>query len=185
MLDRLNAALADRYTVERELGRGGMASVWLARDRASRPRRRHQGAASRAGRRDRRGPVRSRDPAHRQASASQHRSRARLRRVPGARRRLRSLVRHGVRPRRVAARPARARAPAAGRRCAAHRRGRRGRAAGGAPRRHRAPRHQAGESAAGRGPRVRRGLRHRQGADRNRRRATDQHRTRHRHARPT
>jgi hypothetical protein len=33
MLDRLNAALGDRYAVERELGHGGMASVWLARDR--------------------------------------------------------------------------------------------------------------------------------------------------------
>ncbi|HEU5041542.1 MAG TPA: protein kinase [Gemmatimonadales bacterium] len=32
LLDRLHAALADRYTVERELGRGGMASVWLGRD---------------------------------------------------------------------------------------------------------------------------------------------------------
>src|SRR6185369_10065207 len=32
-LNRLQAALADRYTIERELGRGGMAVVFLARDR--------------------------------------------------------------------------------------------------------------------------------------------------------
>ena len=32
MPDRLNAALGDRYTADRELGRGGMASVWLACD---------------------------------------------------------------------------------------------------------------------------------------------------------
>ena len=32
LLDRIKAALADRYPVERELGRGGMATVYLARD---------------------------------------------------------------------------------------------------------------------------------------------------------
>ncbi|HEX7981219.1 MAG TPA: protein kinase [Gemmatimonadaceae bacterium] len=32
-LSRLRTALADRYTIERELGRGGMAVVFLARDR--------------------------------------------------------------------------------------------------------------------------------------------------------
>ena len=31
-LARLQAALAGRYTIERELGRGGMATVYLARD---------------------------------------------------------------------------------------------------------------------------------------------------------
>jgi serine/threonine-protein kinase len=31
-LDRLAAALADRYTIERELGAGGMATVYLAKD---------------------------------------------------------------------------------------------------------------------------------------------------------
>jgi Tfp pilus assembly protein PilF len=30
--DHLNAALGDRYLIERELGRGGMATVWLTRD---------------------------------------------------------------------------------------------------------------------------------------------------------
>ncbi len=32
MSDRLTAALADRYRIERELGAGGMATVYLAQD---------------------------------------------------------------------------------------------------------------------------------------------------------
>src|SRR5688572_23825138 len=32
ILERLRAALAERYAVDRELGRGGMATVYLARD---------------------------------------------------------------------------------------------------------------------------------------------------------
>ena len=32
LLDRLKTALADRYTIERELGAGGMATVYLAED---------------------------------------------------------------------------------------------------------------------------------------------------------
>ncbi len=31
-LERLTAALSDRYTIERELGEGGMATVYLASD---------------------------------------------------------------------------------------------------------------------------------------------------------
>ena len=32
VLDRLKTALADRYSVEREIGSGGMATVYLAKD---------------------------------------------------------------------------------------------------------------------------------------------------------
>jgi serine/threonine-protein kinase len=32
VLDRLRAALADRYAIERELGSGGIATVYLAED---------------------------------------------------------------------------------------------------------------------------------------------------------
>ena len=31
-VERLSAALADRYRIERELGAGGMATVYFARD---------------------------------------------------------------------------------------------------------------------------------------------------------
>ena len=31
-IDRLKTALSDRYTIERELGAGGMATVFLAQD---------------------------------------------------------------------------------------------------------------------------------------------------------
>ena len=34
-IDRLTAALADRYTIERHLGEGGMATVYLARRSAA------------------------------------------------------------------------------------------------------------------------------------------------------
>jgi serine/threonine-protein kinase len=32
LVDQLKAALADRYAIERELGSGGMATVYLAED---------------------------------------------------------------------------------------------------------------------------------------------------------
>jgi hypothetical protein len=38
LLDRLKTALADRYRVDREIGRGGMAQVFLAQDGVCLPR---------------------------------------------------------------------------------------------------------------------------------------------------
>ena len=32
LLEQLKAALADRYVIDREIGRGGMATVYLAED---------------------------------------------------------------------------------------------------------------------------------------------------------
>ena len=43
--DRLGAALSGRYVIERELGRGGMATVYLAQRPPARPQGRAQGAA--------------------------------------------------------------------------------------------------------------------------------------------
>ncbi len=37
LLERLNTALAGRYAIERELGRGGMATVYLAHDSRAGP----------------------------------------------------------------------------------------------------------------------------------------------------
>ncbi|MEP6591957.1 MAG: hypothetical protein ABJC19_12320 [Gemmatimonadota bacterium] len=37
-LTRLTAALSDRYHIERELGQGGVATVYLARDLRHEPR---------------------------------------------------------------------------------------------------------------------------------------------------
>ena len=40
LLERLSSALGDRYAIEREVGRGGMAVVFLAEHRCGRPHRR-------------------------------------------------------------------------------------------------------------------------------------------------
>ena len=71
-MERLAAALADRYRIERELGAGGMATVYLAARPQARPQGRDQGAAPRAGRRHRRRAVPRRDQDHRQPAASAH-----------------------------------------------------------------------------------------------------------------
>ena len=57
--DDLAEALRDRYVLERELGRGGMATVYARARRAARPPRRDQGAPPRAGRLARPRAVRS------------------------------------------------------------------------------------------------------------------------------
>ena len=103
------ATLADRYRIERELGRGGMATVYLAQDlKHDRPvalKVLHPEIAATPGHR----ALPPRDPPHRPAPAPPHPAGLRLRR--GGRP---PLVHHALRPGRVAARPAQARDPAAG-----------------------------------------------------------------------
>ena len=104
-LETLQAALADRYGIERELGRGGMATVYLAQDlkhdREVAIKVLHPELAATIGAR----PVRPRDPDRRQAPAPQHPRAVRL-----GRGRRPAVLRHAVRLRRVAPRSARPRA---------------------------------------------------------------------------
>ena len=96
---RLTAALADRYRLERELGQGGMATVYLAEDLKHHRKVALKVLASRAGRHPRPRPILPRDRGRRRAAASAHPPAARLgrsRRVP--------LLRHAVRGRREPAR---------------------------------------------------------------------------------
>ena len=58
---RISGALALHYRLEREIGAGGMATVYLAEDLRARPQGRPQGAAARARRGDRRRAVPRRD----------------------------------------------------------------------------------------------------------------------------
>ena len=116
LLGRLQSALADRYRLDREVGAGGMATVYLAAGRPARPAGRAQGAPPRARRRDRRRAVPGRDQAHRQPPAPAHPAAVRL----GRGRRL-PVLRHAVRRGRDAARPAQPREAAPRRRRGADR----------------------------------------------------------------
>ena len=120
LLEQLTAALGDRYRVERELGHGGMAVVFLAEDLKHRRRVAHQGAQARAVGRPRQRAVPPRDRDRRRAPAPPHPPAVRL----GTGRRP-ALLRDAVRRGRVAPAAARAGAAAPARRRAPdHPRGR-------------------------------------------------------------
>ena len=94
------AALQDRYRIERELGQGGMATVYLAEDLKHDRKVALKVLQARARRRARRRAVRAGDQDHRGAAASAHPAAVRLGhggRLP--------LLRHAVHRRRDAARP--------------------------------------------------------------------------------
>ena len=68
----LSAALADRYRIERELGQGGMATVYLAEDLKHKRKVALKVLQARARRRARRRALRAGDQDHRDAAASAH-----------------------------------------------------------------------------------------------------------------
>ena len=116
LLSRLQGALSDRYRIEREIGAGGMATVYLAQDLRHDRKVALKVLRPELVRRDRRRAVPRRDQAHRQPPAPAHPPAVRL----GRGRRL-PLLRHAVRRGRVAARPAQPGEAAPGRRRGADR----------------------------------------------------------------
>ena len=150
LVARLGRALAPAYEMDGEIGRGGMAIVYRARDARLKRRRRHQAAAARA-RVPRRHPLalssRSRDGGA--AQPSEHRPDLHRRRARRAR-----VLRHGVRRRAEASATGSRRRRAADRRDAAHsaRSGRRASVC--ASRGRRPSRHQAGQHSARRASRA-------------------------------
>ena len=168
---RLQSALADRYRLDREVGAGGMATVYLAAGRPPRPAGGAQGAPARARRRDRRRAVPGRDQAHGQPPAPAHPAAVRL----GRGRRL-PVLRHALRRGRDAARPAQPREAAPRRRRGPDRdRGGLGARLRPPPRRG-PPRHQAREHPAARRPGAGGRLRHRAGRQQGQRLADDRDR---------
>ena len=162
-VEALRAGLQDRYAFERELGRGGMATVYLAQRPPPRPAGGAQGAPPRARRDARPRALPPGDPPRRPAAAPPHPVGLRLGRDRGP-----ALVHHAVRGGREPARPAPAGAAApGGGRGAAHPRGRAG-AGLRPPARRGAPGHQAGEHPAGGRAGAGGGLRDRPGAGRHR-----------------
>src|SRR5262249_16441641 len=141
----LETGLAGRYAIERELGRGGMATVYLARDlRHDRPvalkvLHPELGAALGGDRFQREIPLAAPVP------PSALLTRPRLGEIPSGRRPAAALVHYAVRGRRDAPCPLAARATTLRRGGPDHRAGGGGCTRLCPPARHRSPRHQAGE----------------------------------------
>ena len=116
-LPRLTAALADRYRLERELGQGGMATVYLAEDLKHDRKVAIKVLHPELARRHRRRALPRRDQDHRQPAAPAHPRRC----IDSGEADGLALLRHAVRRGRVAARPPHAREAAPRRRRHPHR----------------------------------------------------------------